>query len=88
MCRLTCGSSAVRLLELWVRILHSLKSIRRNNLYFQNINLQPGTELREMWSNFPDPVGFKVYLFNVTNPTEIQKGEKPALREVGPYVYE
>ena len=59
-----------------------------NNLNFQNINLQPGTELREMWSNFPDPVGFKVYLFNVTNPTEIQKGEKPALREVGPYVYE
>jgi hypothetical protein len=29
-----------------------------------------------------------VYLFNVTNPTEIQKGGKPALREVGPYVYE
>jgi hypothetical protein len=56
--------------------------------YFQNINLQPGTELREMWSNFPDPVGFKVYLFNVTNPTEIQKGEKPVLREVGPYIYE
>lgn len=61
---------------------------RHNNLYFQNINLQPGTELREMWSNFPDPVGFKVYLFNVTNPTEIQKGAKPALKEVGPYVYE
>jgi hypothetical protein len=41
-----------------------------------------------MWSNFPDPVGFKVYLFNVTNPMEIQKGEKPALIEVGPYFYE
>jgi hypothetical protein len=41
-----------------------------------------------MWSNFPDPVGFKVYLFNVTNAADIQKGEKPVLSEVGPYVYE
>jgi hypothetical protein len=41
-----------------------------------------------MWSNFPDPVGFNVYIFNVTNPMEIQKGAKPVLREVGPYVYE
>jgi hypothetical protein len=54
----------------------------------QSINLKPGSELREMWSNFPDPVGFKVYLFNVTNAADVQKGEKPVLSEVGPYVYE
>ena len=57
-------------------------------LCFQNINLKAGTDLREMWSNFPDPVGFKVYFFNVTNPMDIQNGAKPILNEVGPYVYE
>ncbi|KAJ9594586.1 hypothetical protein L9F63_027430, partial [Diploptera punctata] len=34
------------------------------------------------------PFIFKVYLFNVTNPMEIQNGGKPRLSEIGPYVYE
>lgn len=35
----------------------------------------------------PQPVDFKVYIFNVTNVDEIQKGGQPKLEEIGPYVY-
>ncbi|XP_039278821.1 sensory neuron membrane protein 2-like [Nilaparvata lugens] len=35
----------------------------------------------------PPPLLFNVYIFNVTNPTEVAAGEKPIVREVGPYVY-
>lgn len=44
--------------------------------------------MRELWSNFPIPLDFKIYLFNVTNPMEITAGEKPILEEVGPFFYE
>ncbi|XP_012225459.1 sensory neuron membrane protein 1-like isoform X1 [Linepithema humile] len=52
------------------------------------IALKPGSEIREMWSNFPLPLDFKVYLFNVTNPDEIKEGKKPKLQEVGPFFYD
>lgn len=44
--------------------------------------------MREMWSKFPLPLDFKIYLFNVTNPKEIAQGEKPIVKEVGPFFYE
>lgn len=33
------------------------------------------------------PIWYKVYVWNTTNPTEVLKGEKPILQEIGPYVY-
>jgi hypothetical protein len=54
----------------------------------QQIALKPGNEIRDMWSHFPLPLDFKVYLFNVTNADEIQEGKKPKLQEVGPFFYE
>lgn len=54
----------------------------------QQIALKPGNEIRDMWSQFPFPLDFKVYLFNVTNMDEIQEGKKPKLQEVGPFFYE
>ncbi|XP_074041319.1 sensory neuron membrane protein 1 isoform X2 [Leptinotarsa decemlineata] len=52
------------------------------------INLGPGNDLREMFIKVPFPLSIKVYLFNVTNPMEIQNGEKPIVKEVGPFCYE
>lgn len=47
-----------------------------------------GTEAYERWRKFPLAIQFKVYLFNVTNPEEVQNGANPVVQEVGPYVYE
>ncbi|XP_012339100.2 LOW QUALITY PROTEIN: sensory neuron membrane protein 1-like [Apis florea] len=54
----------------------------------KQIALKDGSEMRELWSNFPVPLDFKIYLFNVTNPMEITAGEKPILEEVGPFFYD
>jgi hypothetical protein len=54
---------------------------------FQNLELKEGAERREIWERAPYPMDFKIYLFNVTNPMEVQKGATPVLQEVGPYCY-
>lgn len=40
-----------------------------------------------MWKDVPVPFFMSVYFFNVLNPDEISKGEKPMLEQKGPYVY-
>ncbi|KAJ8915888.1 hypothetical protein NQ315_015501 [Exocentrus adspersus] len=51
------------------------------------INLKPGGELRGMFLKVPFALEFRVYIFNVTNPMEVQNGGKPSLKEVGPFCY-
>uniref|UniRef100_A0A8C6U741 Scavenger receptor class B member 1 n=1 Tax=Neogobius melanostomus TaxID=47308 RepID=A0A8C6U741_9GOBI len=40
-----------------------------------------------MWKDVPVPFFMSVYFFNVLNPKEILKGEKPMVEQRGPYVY-
>lgn len=47
----------------------------------------PGNDMRNMFTKVPFGLDFKVYLFNVTNPMDVQKGSKPRLVEVGPFCY-
>lgn len=44
--------------------------------------------MREMYEVLPFPLVFKVYLFHVENPDEVQLGGKPHMKEVGPFVFE
>lgn len=52
------------------------------------MTLEPGTELRDMWSNLPFSIDFKIYIFNVTNARDVANGDTPMLDEIGPFVYE
>ncbi|XP_034048401.1 scavenger receptor class B member 1 isoform X2 [Thalassophryne amazonica] len=40
-----------------------------------------------MWKDIPVPFYMSVYFFNVLNPKEVLKGEKPMVEQKGPYVY-
>jgi hypothetical protein len=55
---------------------------------FQNLALKKGSDLRKLWSKIPDGIPFKVYMFNVTNPMDVQVGKKPIVTEIGTYLYE
>ena len=41
----------------------------------------------KVWSFPPVPVFMKFYVFNIENPDNIRRGEKPRVKEVGPFVY-
>jgi hypothetical protein len=55
---------------------------------FQNLALKKGSDLRKLWSKIPDGIDFKIYMFNITNPMDVQVGKKPIVTEIGPYFYE
>jgi hypothetical protein len=57
-------------------------------IFFQRVVLVKGTEAYESWRKLPVALYFNVYLFNVTNPEDVQNGANPVVQEVGPYVYE
>jgi len=40
-----------------------------------------------MWKEIPVPFYLSVYFFEVVNPSEVLNGQKPVVRERGPYVY-
>lgn len=52
------------------------------------MTLTKGNELRDMWSNLPFSIDFKIYLFNVTNARDVENGDLPMLDEIGPFVFE
>ena len=51
------------------------------------MQLREGSETFAMWKKPPVEPRMSVFLFNLTNPREFMRGEKPKFREIGPYVY-
>ncbi|XP_047416937.1 scavenger receptor class B member 1 isoform X3 [Sciurus carolinensis] len=53
----------------------------------KNVRIDPSSLSFNMWKEIPVPFYLSVYFFDVLNPEEILRGEKPEVRERGPYVY-
>nr|APZ81421.1 sensory neuron membrane protein 1b [Adelphocoris lineolatus] len=51
------------------------------------VNLAPGGEIHDIWKDIPQSLDFNIWIWNVTNPMEVQNGGKAVLQEVGPYRY-
>lgn len=50
------------------------------------LQLKPGSKTREeMYLPIPFDIEFTVTMWNITNPDEVQTGEIPIMKEVGPY---
>lgn len=52
------------------------------------MRLEENTSQWDRFVELPFPLKFKANLFEVTNPNEVLEGEKPTVREIGPYTYE
>ncbi|XP_029174176.1 sensory neuron membrane protein 1-like [Nylanderia fulva] len=52
------------------------------------VRLKKGDEMRGFWEKLPQPLDFRIYVFNVTNPFELKSGAKPIVQEVGPFHYD
>lgn len=56
-------------------------------LYNQSSTILDGSGQYKRFVNLPQPLHFNVYIFNVSNPMEVQQGGLPIVKEIGPYVY-
>ncbi|KAL6255879.1 hypothetical protein P5V15_013119 [Pogonomyrmex californicus] len=52
------------------------------------VRLKKGNEIRGFWEKLPQPLDFNIYVFNVTNPSEVSSGMKPIVQELGPFHYD
>lgn len=53
----------------------------------KTLALNPNTDIWELFTVTPIPIYFSVYLFNLVNPEGVLRGERPEVKQVGPYVY-
>ncbi|XP_068845660.1 scavenger receptor class B member 1 isoform X5 [Capricornis sumatraensis] len=53
----------------------------------KNVRIDPNSLSFNMWKEIPVPFYLSVYFFNIVNPEEIIRGQKPQVQERGPYVY-
>ncbi|XP_024901265.1 scavenger receptor class B member 1 [Pteropus alecto] len=53
----------------------------------ENVRIDPSSLSFSMWKEIPIPFYFSAYFFDIVNPNEILQGEKPQVRQRGPYVY-
>lgn len=56
-------------------------------LVHQKMALIDGNPSFPIWRDLDLPIYQKFYFFNVTNPREVENGQKPNLVEVGPFVF-
>lgn len=56
-------------------------------LKLQNVILYEKSDQLDRFVTLPQPLHFKVYLFNVTNVDRILAGELPRVKQIGPYVF-
>ncbi|CAF0832095.1 unnamed protein product [Brachionus calyciflorus] len=53
----------------------------------ENVVIKNGSDAYKFWLDPPATIYRKYYLFDVRNPLEVEKGEKPQLAQMGPYTY-
>ncbi|KAF5397458.1 Lysosome membrane protein 2 (Lysosome membrane protein II) [Paragonimus heterotremus] len=54
---------------------------------YEQTDLAPGTKAYQQWLRSSVDIYFQAYFFNLTNPEEFIAGQKPIVRQIGPYTY-
>ncbi|KAL5282467.1 CD36 family protein [Megaselia abdita] len=53
----------------------------------ESVTILEGSDQYQRFVNLPQPIQFNVYIFNLSNPVQVQQGDLPLVKEIGPYVY-
>ncbi|KAA3675639.1 lysosome membrane protein 2 [Paragonimus westermani] len=54
---------------------------------YEQTDLAPGTKAYQQWLRPSVDIYFQAYFFNLTNPREFIAGQKPIVKQLGPYTY-
>ena len=79
-------TAAIGILILGIFLILEITSVPVDTDILKRTPLKPGTAEWNRWLN--RTATWSVYFFNTTNPDQVALGEKPKLKEFGPYVYE
>ncbi|KAL5106452.1 Scavenger receptor clas B member 1 [Taenia crassiceps] len=52
-----------------------------------SVVITPTSSVYSNWVSPDTPIYFSIYLFNITNQEDIERGAKPRIEQIGPYVY-
>jgi hypothetical protein len=55
--------------------------------FLQKVELKEGSETFKNWKSPSSQVYMQYFMFNLTNPSDVQNGSKPSVKQVGPYSY-
>lgn len=59
-----------------------IHDITKSNIVLSNQGIGYG-----FWKEPPFPIKMQFWVWNLTNPDEVMKGDKPKLQQIGPYTY-
>lgn len=55
---------------------------------FQSVVIKNGSQVYDMWQKPTIPIYFQVYVFDLQNAAAVLNGERPIVKERGPYTYQ
>merc|ERR1711892_1556908 len=84
-CLVSIGLGSVFLLTGLVVLVAGTGMLEKKIL--QTMALAPGSDRLQSWLVPPVQAHLTGYAFHVPNPEAVQRGEKPVLQEIGPFVY-
>ncbi|XP_019621692.1 PREDICTED: lysosome membrane protein 2-like isoform X1 [Branchiostoma belcheri] len=80
------GVCGVLLLGLGIGAIFLFDSLLRDQIK-KNEVIKKGSYLYDQWSDIPVPIFMQFWVWDLLNPEEVLKGEKPAVIQKGPYTY-
>eukprot|EP00096_Caligus_rogercresseyi_P014060 TRINITY_DN659_c0_g1_i6.p1 TRINITY_DN659_c0_g1~~TRINITY_DN659_c0_g1_i6.p1 ORF type:complete len:605 (-),score=179.40 TRINITY_DN659_c0_g1_i6:570-2384(-) len=86
LCFMALGGIGVVFVLLGILLLSAGRGILENKI-LNSMALSPGSDRFASWLRPPVQPHLSAYAFHVENPEGVLKGEKPRLKEVGPFVY-
>ncbi|XP_075544565.1 scavenger receptor class B member 1-like isoform X1 [Dermacentor variabilis] len=86
LCISACAVVSLLLIILGVGVLLGFDHVFRYILN-KEVSLSEHSRAFPMWKDVNHETKIRFFFFNVTNPNEVLIGEKPSVKEVGPYTY-